>query len=191
MTIKAIATKTIATKTRATKTLAIIAAGAVLSCGVNAGQICQRDNLIATAADERYSVGAQGAVTDKKTGLVWQRCLVGQSGGQCDAGSAQTFSWAAALLYPATANREGISGHSDWRLPNIRELATLAELQCARPAINLSVFPNTPPAPLWSSSPYRFYPHYSWYMDFEEGIFLYADRTDSDKYIRLVRDAAP
>lgn len=74
-----------------------------------------------------------------------------------------------------------------WRLPNIRELSSIIELRCTQPAIHLSIFKNTPPTQHWSSSPYQFYPHYSWFVNFEDGVYSYGDRTEK-KHIRLVRD---
>ena len=50
-------------------------------------------------------------------------------------------------------NRAGTLFFSDWRLPLLRELATLAERQCKNPRINLVVFPDTPAATFWSATP--------------------------------------
>ncbi len=164
--------------------------GYILPIIVSADQACQSENIKVTTPKERFAVNKDHTVTDRKTGLMWQRCLIGQSGEQCESGSPSPFTWGDALLQvPEFNNKIQLSGFSDWRLPNIRELATLAELQCARPAINLKVFPNNPSAHLWSSSPYKFYPHYSWYLDFEYGVYTYGDRTDTNKHIRLVRNA--
>ena len=172
------------------KTMATAIFGVSLALVAKAEQICQTAGIAATAPTARYVDHADGTVTDTQTDLMWQTCLVGQQGDRCVGGAPTPFSWAQALLYPgsAAAQQNPAGGHGDWRLPNIRELATLVELQCLHPATNLSVFPNTPPAHLWSSSPYGFYPHYSWYLDLEEGVYTYGERTDRDKYLRLVRD---
>ena len=151
-------------------------------------QLCQTDNMLATSPVIQFEQHDDGTVTDKNTGLMWQRCLVGQTGVDCAADAAKTFSWAEALLYPGLkTGQSALAGYQDWRLPNIRELASLVELQCSNPAINLTLFPNNGVGHLWSSSPYRFYPHYAWFLDFADGIFIYGDR-QYKKFVRLVRD---
>jgi hypothetical protein len=150
-------------------------------------QRCYRDNMASTTPSSRYQVHDDGTVTDRETGLMWSVCVEGMKGKNCNKGQALELSWAGALTYlPALNSDEGFAGYKDWRLPNIRELATLAELQCSQPAINLEIFPNTPSTHIWSSSPYHFYTHYSWYVDFESGQITYAERI-KPKQLRLVR----
>lgn len=54
-----------------------------------------------------------GTVTDAATGLIWQ---------QADSG--KDLDWAAALAYAATLR---LAGHSDWRLPNAKELQSIVD----------------------------------------------------------------
>src|SRR5688572_25543171 len=116
-------------------------------------QRCFRDNMASTAPSSRFQKHDNGTVTDRETGLMWRACVEGLKGKNCDKGKALELSWGGALSYvPSLNSGEGFAGHKDWRLPNIRELASLLELQCARPAINLEIFPNTHPAHAWSSS---------------------------------------
>lgn len=152
-------------------------------------QICQPMSLSASTPADRYMINEDATITDTQTQLIWQKCLVGVKGKNCDIGVAKNFSWGDALAFVSEQNsKKKKINDSSWRLPNIRELASLIELQCRYPAINLSVFPNSPPAHQWSSSPYEFYPHYSWYVDFNEGIYTYSDRTDTNKHLRLVKN---
>ena len=154
-----------------------------------ATQVCDTERLLASTPIDRFVLHGDRTLTDTLTGLMWQQCLVGQGGADCGLDSAHSFSWAEALIYSGeTEDLGGYAGHMGWRVPNIRELESIVELQCGRPAINLSLFPNNGVGHLWSSSPYRFYPHYSWYLDFEDGVYIYGDRTEK-KHIRLVRDS--
>lgn len=151
-------------------------------------QLCQENDIAATNPMARFAQHGNGTMTDKATGLMWQRCLIGQEGANCSSGAAKSFSWAQALIYPTQKTPQSmLAGYQDWRLPNIRELASLVELQCGNPAINLTLFPNNGAGHLWSSSPYRFYDHYAWFLDFNDGIFIYGDRQDK-KFVRLVRE---
>lgn len=104
--------------------------------------------------NEAYTVNADGTVTDIRTGLVWDRCAWGQSGADCSGGAASSHTWADALNVAATANAQSHKGHTDWRLPNIKELRSLVEVCRENPTINDVIFPNTPDGAFWSSTPY-------------------------------------
>lgn len=151
-------------------------------------QACKTDNITATAPSSRYQQKDDGSIIDTKTGLMWRTCLEGVAGKACDEGEPLALTWAEALVYVPVFNGEGgFAGHTDWRLPNIRELSTLVELQCVGPAINLAIFPNTASTDVWSSSPAYFHTHYSWHVDFNTGAFTYGER-EKPKAVRLVRD---
>ncbi len=91
-----------------------------------------------------YTDNSNGTITDNGTGLIWQRCSMGlNNDSTCtdDALVADSDTWANALAYC-----EGLSlaGGSDWRLPNFKELLSLADHGRSSPAID-PVFPD----PLW------------------------------------------
>ncbi len=151
-----------------------------------------------------YAISADGqTVTDKKTGLVWMRCSLGQSwnGSRC-AGSANDYTWEQARQ---AARGYSHAGHSDWRLPSIGELKTLVYCssgqrasfnhrgdggECEgtynRPPIVESAFPNTPSSDVWSGSPYAGNSYSAWSVNFYSG---YAGGSNRDGYdhVRLVR----
>lgn len=157
-------------------------------CTAVAEQSCFPETIAATAPSERFTRAGE-TVIDSVTGLMWRKCLQGLTGDACESGNVVSVNWGEALLLTSRVNMSGDgSGYSDWRLPNIRELSTLVEVQCAQPAINREVFPGAQPLHVWSSSPYHFYTHYSWYVDFANGAPTYDDRT-AKKALWLVRDA--
>ncbi|QEP44931.1 DUF1566 domain-containing protein [Ectothiorhodospiraceae bacterium BW-2] len=128
------------------------------------------DDITPTAPDSRYSANGDGTVTDLQTGLMWQQCAVGLSGSDCGSGSAASMTWDAALQRPQTLNSSGgFAGYSDWRLPNITELASLVEEACVSPAINETLFPNNGTSVYWSSSPYAFNSFNAWQLYFSYG----------------------
>ena len=118
----------------------------IAECTVN-----RNSNILITKPDTIYTNNGDGTVTDKKTGLMWQRCLLGMTGPSCATGTATKFIWHNALI---AANENTDNGYSDWRVPNINELASLLEDACANPMINSTLFPATTNNH-WSSSPFR------------------------------------
>jgi len=94
-----------------------------------------------TSPTSRFILSNNGTATDLKTGLTWMRCSLGQSwtGSQCT-GMVTGFNWQEAL---DMAESYTFADKSDWRLPNVKELASIIEKSCQNPAINEGVFPDT------------------------------------------------
>lgn len=122
-------------------------------------------------------------VTDTRTGLVWARCSVGQSwSGSACTGTASTFTHEGAL-----AHAQSTSG---WRLPNVKELAGLADKGCGAPAIDQVAFPDTPSSLYWSSSPSIGNSNNVWNVGFYDGtVYNYVANYRHGNYlaVRLVR----
>jgi Protein of unknown function (DUF1566) len=133
-----------------------------------------------TASASRFAFNTAGdEVTDNKTGLVWARCSVGQawSGSACTgSASAHTHEQALQLAQAATG----------WRLPNVKELSSIADKGCQSPAIDSTAFPNTPNAGYWSSSPYVGDASVAWYVLFDGGD-VDGDLRGNTGAVRLVR----
>lgn len=131
-------------------------------------QTC-RDDIPASAPHSRYTDNGDGTVVDRATGLIWKQCAEGLSGSDCLTGSAMTLTWQAALQRAADTD---FADSSNWRLPNVTELLSLVEQRCTHPASNRWQWPNTPPLPLWSSTPDpdpESSPHSIWTVDFDLG----------------------
>lgn len=139
-----------------------------------------------TKPASQYQINSDGTVTDKKTDLVWAQCTYGLSGNNCATGSAQSFTWKGALDVAQAANSAEYLGHGDWRLPNIKELQSLAEKACYSPAINEVVFPNTLSSGYWSSSPLASNSNDAWLVSFGDGYEGHSYKSFS-LYVRLVR----
>jgi hypothetical protein len=121
-----------------------------------------------------YAVNGDGTVTDMVTGLMWQ---------QQDDGT--TRDWATAMTYCDTLT---VAGHSDWRLPDNRELIAIADYGTANPAIDTIAFPGTLSSYYWTSTEYGLDPTNAWDVVFDIGAND-ASRTDKTKlhYARCVR----
>lgn len=101
--------------------------------------------------DSRYTVQAGGAeVLDTQSGLIWQRCSLGQSwSGSTCTGEAKSYSWSIAMQ---TVRDLG----NGWRLPNLKELLSLTTVGCTDLSINETLFPATVAgfsSFYWTSSP--------------------------------------
>lgn len=130
-----------------------------------------------------------GTVTDPRTGLMWDRCALGQSGAACGGGEATAYRWQSALQEARTRNSQNWRGHADWRLPNVKELASLIRHDRLRPAIDTTAFPAAPDAAFWTSSTHQAVRRMAWAVFFGEGDVFSADK-DTLARIRLVRTAA-
>jgi len=130
-------------------------------------------------AQTRFSLSPDGQeVTDTTTGLNWQRCSAGQNwNGSTCAGSVVTYTFAQARAY---ANAQ-----TGWRLPNVKELASLVDLGRNNPAIDPTAFPSTSSFPYWTSSALLGNGAYGWTVDFYYGVVSYD--TAVSYRVRLVR----
>jgi hypothetical protein len=114
----------------------------------------------------RFTINADGTVTDNMTHLTWQQ-----------AASATTYTWANAQTYCT----------GGWRLPNIRELQSIVdERERTWSAIDHTAFPSTPNVWFWSASPYASDVNYAWAVGFNDGHTGYLIVT-SDLRVRCVR----
>lgn len=105
----------------------------------------------ATTPDANFVDNEDGTVTDVTTGLMWMQCSVGQTwvAGRCT-GDASELSWQQALQF---AHGYVFANYDGWRVPNIKELASITELLCVRPSINETMFPSTLSDDYWTSTP--------------------------------------
>lgn len=167
----------------------LLAVNLLLTLPVQAQTV--KTNIENITPDSRYIVNNDGTVTDNKTGLMWMQCSEGQTwesdggAGNCT-GTATTHTWDAAL---ALANGKAFAGHSDWHLPDIKELVSLVAEDRYGPAINSNIFPATPSSVFWSGSPYASVSIFSWVTDFLYGDYGSYYRSISPSHVRLVRSA--
>ena len=136
--------------------------------------------------DSRYQVHGDGTVTDTVTDLMWTQCGLGQDHNNNCSGNLIEHNWQQALEAPAAYS---LSDYSDWRLPNVKELASLLSYYHKSPSINATIFPNTADASqsgYWSSTPYADYSYGAWTVDFGGGRSKYRTR-DSGYSVLLVR----
>ncbi len=98
-----------------------------------------------------------GTVTDRVTGLMWQKD-----------GSLKGVTWAEAKEYVNKLNSDRFAGYSVWRLPTIEELASL--MKSSRTKGNLYIDPIFSEKQMFCWSADTFGPEMAWYASFKSGM---------------------
>jgi len=111
---------------------------------------------LATQSSERFIINDNNTVTDIVTGLMWQRCTSGETfnatNGVCE-GAVLTQTWYQALQLAMSNQFAGLEG---WRLPNLKELTSLADFNSsAEVTFNSDIFPTANTGYIWTSTPGR------------------------------------
>ena len=148
-------------------------------------QTCLPDFDVTLKTDEFVDNG-DGTATDALLGLVWMRCSVGQTWvDETCIGSASKLTWQKALQ---AAHGYTYAEKSGWRVPNMKELASLTERSCVRPAINELFFPDTSSDAYWTSTPSVVDPKRAWVITFSNSSNSLKDK-NLFVFMRLVRTA--
>lgn len=127
----------------------------------------------------RFKDNGDGTVTDPLTGLMWQQ------------GENERMGWYAAMK---KCQELDLGGHKDWRLPNIKELNTILNLDYTEGWwYYKNVFPaaglKPPLLHYFSSTPHEQY--YVWVTNFCFGYDGYYAGKNAPLLFRAVRSAAP
>ena len=117
-----------------------------------------------------------GTVSDKVTGLMWQK-----------QDSGEAMNWYLAVPYCAGLS---LGGHKGWRLPSELELQGIVNYGTFFPAITSAVFPGTQSASYFSSTVYEPAPSFAWLIPFYDATVLWGYQS-APGYARCVRLGAP
>ena len=97
------------------------------------------------------------------------------------------LTWKEALDFVRDMNEQSSLGFSDWRLPNRRELRSLASYQTKRPALpKAHPFHNVFRGWYWSSTTAAINPAYAWYVHMDGARMFYGNKTQ-DCFVWPVR----
>jgi hypothetical protein len=108
------------------------------------------------------------------------RCSYGQAwteSGGCS-GEVKLLDWDGAMGLR-------LPGNIAWRLPQKDELESIVAANCKRPAIDETVFPDTPSIQYWTSTPTG--PSYAWVAFFRTGMSTWNFLRTTPFAVRLVR----
>ena len=141
------------------------------------------ENIDLRTPDSDFTINGDKTITHKTTGLMWSRSNVNAANSSSD----YEYNWLQAL---EIAEASTLAGYTDWRLPNIKELASIVETACHIPSININVFPGTSTtSAYWTSTPVASFPSYAWAISFNKGFDKkYPKEEDFDvSFVRIVR----
>jgi len=170
------------------------------------------DGDVQAGAPLSYTDNGDGTITDNNTRLMWEK--KDDSGGIHDQDNRYTW-WGGVsegylmdgtmvTEFLATLNAGGgFAGHTDWRIPNVRELQSIVDYEIPSPGptvnaafhnaagctgctdVTLASCSCTAASPYWSSTTNRENPLYAWDVYFAYGSVNIADK--SSIRVRAVR----
>ena len=122
-----------------------------------------------------------GTITDNNTGLMWVKDPSSIEGWGIP-GSPSQMTWTDAI---ASCEALDYAGHTDWRLPNIKELQSIVDYSRTIPCID-PVFTNAQSSNYWSSTTSATFTGNAWSVGFYDG-GVYGNGKTSTNYVRPVR----
>ncbi len=133
-------------------------------------------------SEDHFVDNGDGTVTDTCTGLMWQRDMADVNGDD-QRTDQDSLHWCDALAY---CENLSFADHSDWRLPNVRELQSIADYGRFNPTID-PVF-GAVSGDIWSSSTFVNNPIFAWHVYFFDGdVNLYGTLKTAGLFVRAVR----
>lgn len=132
-----------------------------------------------------YVDSGNGTVIHVPTGLMWQRCLFGQTwNGTTCTGTARGVQENIAISGNVSEYSGKVAGKTDWRVPTEEELFSVVDFSVSKPSINSTIFPNDPGLGIWTNKGTRIY--------FYDGMIEYPSIGSIAAYgLRFVRTAQP
>lgn len=143
-----------------------------------------------------FTDNVDGTITDNNTGLIWQKCSMGQANDASCSGTTTAYNWyQASGTYDATYNAttENLCGYlalagGGWRLPTKKEMINIVDYSITVPwtALVQTYFPSTAVDYYWSSTTRADNTDHAWLVAFFRGD-AYPSPKDGNRSVRCVR----
>lgn len=177
-------------KAAADSTLAKVGASSLnngVANGFDFSKISNSGHVLDASATLGSGLSDWACTKDNVTGLIWEVkttsglrsqahtyswFMTGSpdgNNGTVSGGSCETAGRCDTEKYVADVNATNLCGHTDWRMPTIKELEGIADLGRSNPAIDPTYFPNTPSWYVWSGSPGADHSDLAWSVNFSHG----------------------
>jgi len=172
--------------------------GAVIAC---AGTGQDGDTL--TGSTLAYVDNGDGTITDDNTRLMWEKLDDNDLGGIHDKDDFYLWLDAFAVKIATLNTVPCFAGHCDWRVPNLKELQSIANYEVPFPGPSIPAAFSSGCTPgcttstcsctnsdlYWTSTTYVGSPDFAWYVYFVDGNVLANSKT-SGGYVRAVRSGS-
>ena len=145
-----------------------------------------------------YVDNGDGTINDLNTHLMWEKKSL--DGRIHDQSTVYTWPDAFSTFIGGLNAGGGFAGHTDWRLPNIKELQSIINYQNFDPAVSAAFNANCALGctvttcsctqslfSYWSSTAYQVGPNSAWVVFFFGGIVNAYDKSNFTAYVRAVR----
>jgi hypothetical protein len=143
-----------------------------------------------------YVDNGDGTITDLNTHLMWEKKSA--DGSIHDQGNQYVWVDTFSTFIGGLNAGGGFAGHTDWRLPNVKELQSIVNYENVGPAVSAAFNANcapgctvttcscTPSGFYWSATTYAGLPGNAWYVHFYFGSVDFNGKARND-YVRAVR----
>jgi len=167
--------------------------------GIGGAVAVPDDGTVQTGATLSYQDNGDGTITDLNTGLQWEKKnsldTTPNFSNLHDADN--TYLWSGNGSQETIwdwlddVNAEGgtgFAGHTDWRIPNVKELQSIVDYGVFWPSID-PAFGDTAASIYWSSSTLAVVPALAWLVNFSFGLvdFSIGDGKSNSIFVRAVR----
>ena len=139
--------------------------------------------IVKGVGSHRFTDNGDGTISDAATGLMWVKDPIAAPGAPFNA----AMNWSNAIINCEALN---FATHTDWRLPNVKELLSIMDYEGAPRYIDAVFFPNTVFANYWSSTTLLFMTNMAFWCSYSLGS---SDATLKSTvfYVRPVRLGKP
>ena len=181
-------------------------AGALKTTGQTTPFGAGSDGAVQAGLAQSYTDNGDGTITDNVTGLMWEKKSDDDSIHDKDnrytwGQNVSPYSMNGTMVTTFLADLNsggGFAGYTDWRIPNVKELYSIVNLEVTNPS-TFSAFNTgctagctvtecscTVPSFYWSSSTVTNPPNDAWDVDFFDGNVLFGNKNGVN-YVRAVR----
>ena len=165
-------------------------AGQVISCA-GTGQ----DGHVRPGGGLSYTDNGNGTITDNITRLTWEK----KSDDDTIHDKDRMYTWGEAFVHVAGLNQVAFAGHTDWRLPNAKELMSIVNFEKVGPAVSAAFNTKcesgctvltcscTSGVLHWSSTTAASDPQNAWYLLFFSGVLVESSKSLHTSAVRAVK----